>query len=77
MTSAYPPTIFLHGDEDEDVPYEQSVSMAAKLKSAGVEHKLLTIHNGMHGFRNGDPDEIERAQAEVVPFLDRYMKNAK
>lgn len=77
VTPAYPPTIFLHGDDDEDVPYEQSVSMAAKLKSVGVEHKLLTIHNGMHGFRNGDPDEIERALAEVVPFLDRYMKNAK
>ena len=42
----YPPTLLLHGDQDTDVPYEQSVLMAAALQQAGVEHELVTIPGG-------------------------------
>ncbi len=50
VTPDYPPTLLLHGDQDADVPYQQSVLMAEKLSSAGVEHELITIFGGGHGF---------------------------
>lgn len=38
-----PPTLLLHGTEDTDVPYAQSVIMAKALRSAGVAHDLVTM----------------------------------
>lgn len=46
----FPPTLLLHGDADTDVPYELSVSMAASLSTAGIEHQLITIPTGPHGY---------------------------
>ena len=41
----YPPTLLLHGDEDTDVPYEQSTLMAQALRAAEVEHELRDYLN--------------------------------
>src|SRR5439155_25870192 len=49
VTKEYPPTLLLHGDKDTDVPYEQSVRMAAELQRRGVEHELITMTNLGHG----------------------------
>ena len=46
----YPPTLLLHGDRDTDVPYEQSVLMAAELARLGISHEFVTIPGGGHGF---------------------------
>lgn len=69
-----PPTMLLHGDQDTDVPYEQSVMMAEALAHAGVEHRLLTIPGGGHGFdwRWSDP-QVEPPFREVLTFLDRTL----
>ena len=50
VSRAYPPTLLLHGNADTDVPYERSVDMAKRLADAGVEHELITIDGGPHGF---------------------------
>jgi acetyl esterase/lipase len=74
VTAAYPTTLLLHGDDDTDVPYEQSVLMAAALARAGVEHQLLTIPGGEHGFdgRLDDP-VVAAAFAQVLTFLERHV----
>src|SRR5699024_2781817 len=36
LDSAFPPTLLLHGDNDEDVPYNESVKMAEALKQNGI-----------------------------------------
>ena len=70
VTAGYPPTLLLHGDEDTDVPYEQSVLMADTLARAGVEHQLLTVPGGGHGF-DGRMDEpvVSAAFETVLCFL--------
>ena len=70
VTAGYPPTLLLHGDEDTDVPYEQSVLMADTLACAGVEHQLLTVPGGGHGF-DGRMDEpvVSAAFETVLCFL--------
>jgi acetyl esterase/lipase len=74
VTAAYPPTLLLHGDHDTDVPYEQSVLMASALRAAGVEHTLITIANGNHGF-DGETDRPDVADAlgRVRAFLTRHI----
>ena len=72
VTPAYPPTLLLHGDCDTDVPYEQSTLMAAALARAGVEHDLITIADGGHGFdRDLDRPDVAGAFDRAVAFLQR------
>ena len=55
VTSEFPPTLLIHGDKDTDVPYEQSVLMAAEFQKHKVEHQLLTIKGGEHGLADATP----------------------
>jgi acetyl esterase/lipase len=66
----YPATLLLHGDNDTDVPYEQSVLMAEALESAGVAHELITIDGGGHGFEWDEEDEqVRDGSSRVMRFL--------
>jgi len=74
VTTEYPPTLLLHGDRDTDVPYAQSVQMAEALARAGVEHELITIASGDHGFeREVDQPVVREAFERVVAFLRRQL----
>jgi dipeptidyl aminopeptidase/acylaminoacyl peptidase len=77
VTPDYPPTLLLHGDQDTDVPYKQSVLMAAALQSQGVEHDLLTVPGGPHGFDHAGMSDPQVAQAfdRVIAFLDQHTKD--
>ena len=69
----YPPTLLLHGDRDTDVPYEQSVLMADALSRAGVEHELVTIPDGDHGFDASRDRPAADAFARVLTFLKTHL----
>ncbi|MCB1124212.1 MAG: alpha/beta hydrolase [Verrucomicrobiae bacterium] len=75
VSSDYPPTLLIHGTEDTDVPYEQSVLMADQFKLHGVPHRLISIENGEHGLGGGDPEAINQAYAAVLPFVQKYMQD--
>ncbi|MEO5823981.1 MAG: alpha/beta hydrolase [Vicinamibacteraceae bacterium] len=44
-----PPTLLIHGDADESVPFDESVAMEAALKKAGVPAGLVRVPGGAHG----------------------------
>lgn len=69
----YPPTLLLHGDRDTDVPYAQSVMMAQELSKARVEHDLITIREGEHGFDAGTDAPAHEASARAIVFLGRHV----
>lgn len=82
ITAAYPPTLLLHGTEDNDVPYEQSVVMAKALGAAGVTHDLVTIEGGGHTFDNRvKPEHLENGERvqevaalyRVVQWFGKYV----
>jgi acetyl esterase/lipase len=75
VTREFPPTLLLHGDQDTDVPFEQSELMAAELKRHRVKHRLIRIPGGEHGF-DGNPDDLQAAKAfsEVIAFLKRRLR---
>lgn len=70
----YPPTLLIHGDKDTDVPYEQSVMMAAELKRHRVEHELIRIEGAEHGFEGGDRAKIDVAYAHAMQFLKSKLQ---
>lgn len=74
VTHDYPPTMLIHGTNDTDVPYEQSVMMAIEFKKHNVEHKLITIPDAEHGLRDGDPKLVEAANDSALEFVNRFMK---
>ncbi|WP_018758351.1 alpha/beta hydrolase [Paenibacillus terrigena] len=74
ISEDYPPTLFLHGDQDTDVPYEQSVLIYEKLKEKGVYSKLITIEGADHVFdHNFNDPTIQRAFMNVVEFLRTHL----
>ncbi|MEH7248133.1 alpha/beta hydrolase [Neobacillus niacini] len=74
ITTSYPPTMLLHGDTDEDVPYQQSVMMSRELEQFGVDHELITIANGKHSFDNqmNNPIVIDVFD-KVIQFLKDHL----
>ena len=51
VRSGLPPFLLVHGTADTLVPYEQSVRMLERLRSAGVIADLVTVERGGHGLR--------------------------
>jgi acetyl esterase/lipase len=77
VTPDYPPTLLLHGDQDTDVPYQQSVLMAEALRQQGVTHELLTMAGRGHGFDHqgegvADP-LVAKAFDRVLAYLHQHL----
>jgi dipeptidyl aminopeptidase/acylaminoacyl peptidase len=72
VRSGLPPTLIIHGDVDEMVPYQESLKLRDALTAAQVPNELVTIPGGKHGrFRWTDADAI-RSQRSIETFLRRY-----
>jgi acetyl esterase/lipase len=77
VSARTPPTLLMHGDADDLVPYSQSTGYEAALRAAGVPTRLLTLPGGKHaadfGFpqpRPGWPDYFSEASS----WFDTYLK---
>ena len=73
VTRDYPPTFLIHGENDTDVPHEQSVLMAAELKRHGVKHRLISIPKAEHGLEGGDRQQIDDAYRDAFAFLREHL----
>ena len=65
-----PPTLLIHGGQDQLVRNENMTRLAEKLKTAEVSHKTLFIAYAQHGFDynfNGFGSQI--SQAAILEFL--------
>ena len=50
ITPSSPRTLLVHGGRDQFVAPDQTTMLAAKLQAAGVDHDVLLIPYGQHGF---------------------------
>ena len=69
VSSDDPPVIIIHGDKDVLVPKQQSESIIAKFKEAGVTNELIIKEGGGHGWRNREVEE-----KNFVNWFDKYLK---
>ncbi len=75
VTKEYPPTLLLHGDKDRDVPFEESVKMAAALKRYQVKHRLIRMKGYDHlfdVFPGGWPSEKPPAELKDQKVIEAY-----
>jgi acetyl esterase/lipase len=63
------PTLLVHGDADTLVPLQQSESMVAKLKEAGVEAKLVVKPKAGHGW----PTMVQD-MSTIADWFDGHLK---
>ncbi len=74
VTRKYPLTLLIHGDQDEDVPYEQSVLMADALKKNKVPHEFISLSGMGHGFDARMDDQwVKEVFDRVKKFLDKNL----
>jgi acetyl esterase/lipase len=75
VSGDYPPTVLLHGDKDDDVPFEQSEGMYNELKQRGVECEFFPYVGGGHGFdKVGMKDPRFAADFNrVIAFLKKHL----
>jgi dipeptidyl aminopeptidase/acylaminoacyl peptidase len=75
VSKDYPPTLLLYGDEDTDVPYEQSLMMAEELEKYGVHHEMISLAGQGHGFDSAMQDPvIARTFDRVLMFVKNHLK---
>jgi dipeptidyl aminopeptidase/acylaminoacyl peptidase len=65
------PVLLVHGDDDRNVPFSETVEVAAALRRQGVDVELLVFPDEVHGFllQSSWRDAFERAAS----FFDRRM----
>jgi len=75
VTKDYPPTLLIHGDQDTDVPIEQSSLMATEFERLGVPHEFIRMVGRGHGFDGpvSDPD-IAAMFERVLGFLEQRLR---
>jgi dipeptidyl aminopeptidase/acylaminoacyl peptidase len=66
------PVLLIHGDDDRNVPFQQSVALAEALRERGVTVEQLIFPDEVHDFLvQAHWIEAYRAATE---FLERYLK---
>ena len=66
-----PPTLIIHGDADLLVPIQQAEIVLDKLKSAGVQTKLVVKKGAAHGW----PDLLKDT-VTIADWFDEHLKPA-
>ncbi|MBV9613428.1 MAG: alpha/beta hydrolase [Acidobacteriaceae bacterium] len=68
-----PPFLCIHGDKDDQVDYEQSVTMCDAMHKAGASCELITIAGGAHGMSKWRAPEMQHWKAEMVAWLQKTL----
>ena len=78
VSATSPPTLLVHGDADDTIPFQQSVAMEAALRAANVPARLVRVAGGAHGstFSNSSTPHAQFPDLlrETVDWLDKYLK---
>lgn len=63
----------IHGDDDRNVRFDQTVDLARGLSARGVGYEERILANEIHSFLRYD--SWLRADKAAIVFLDRELKN--
>jgi dipeptidyl aminopeptidase/acylaminoacyl peptidase len=68
------PVLLIHGDDDRNVPFGQTVELAQRLREANVRFEELVFPDEIHGFLMWK--SWTRAYGATAEFFDRMLKGA-
>jgi dipeptidyl aminopeptidase/acylaminoacyl peptidase len=66
------PVLLIHGDDDRNVAFSQTVNLVRKLRERGVEFEELVFPDEIHDFLRHET--WLRAYHAAVDFFDRKLK---
>ena len=66
------PVLLIHGDDDRNVRFDQTVDLARRLSAQGVSFEELILPNEIHGFLRHD--SWLRADTATVEFLESHLR---
>jgi acetyl esterase/lipase len=76
INSSFPSVLLIHGDNDTDVPFKQTVLMDEALRHKNIDHQFIKMIGFGHafdklegGFNNA---QIRNTFYEVIKFMDKY-----
>jgi len=67
------PVLLIHGDDDRNVPFSETVHLVEALRNQGVEFEQLVFPDEIHDFLTHE--DWLRAYRASADFLDRHLKN--
>jgi dipeptidyl aminopeptidase/acylaminoacyl peptidase len=73
VSPEYPATLLLHGDQDTDVPVQQSILMSEALEKHRVPHELMVLPNRGHGFDGDNGGLKSPAMANVFDQVLAFL----
>ena len=76
VTPQTAPHLLIHGDADEQVPYDQAPMMREILEKAGVDVELIRVPGGGHGPGFADPPNPPDYIGATIKWFDRYLLGA-
>ncbi|MET0309970.1 MAG: prolyl oligopeptidase family serine peptidase [Sphingomonas sp.] len=72
MSTWKSPVLLIHGDDDRNVRFDQTVDVARRLAAQGTPFEELILPNEVHGFLRYD--SWVRADSTMIRFLDDKLK---
>jgi len=66
------PVLFVHGDDDRNVNFQQSIDLAEKLRDKNVSVEVLVLPDEVHGFLRYD--SWKQVFEKAKDFFDRKLK---
>jgi acetyl esterase/lipase len=69
-----PPLLMLHGDQDPQMPINQSHELQGAYEQQGLPVELIVVHGAAHG---GDAFYLPHNTARVAAFLDAHLKRSR
>ncbi|UCC73220.1 MAG: S9 family peptidase [Gemmatimonadota bacterium] len=66
------PVLLIHGDDDRNVPFSETVDLAAALRRQGVEFEQLIFPDEVHGFATHA--NWLRAYRAAAEFFDKHLR---
>ena len=74
VSASMPPFLFIHGNADEQVPYEQSPKMCDAMRKAGVQCEVITVEGGRHGMLSWEKNPaMLHWKQEMVAWLHKTL----
>jgi dipeptidyl aminopeptidase/acylaminoacyl peptidase len=69
------PVLLVHGDDDRNVSFTETVTLVEALRKQGVSFEQLILPDEIHGFLRNET--WERVFGAVADFFDRHLKTKK
>jgi dipeptidyl aminopeptidase/acylaminoacyl peptidase len=73
VSAKHPATMLVHGQEDTDVPHQQSSLMAQELRRAGVENEFISLPGVGHSLDGAGLPAVADTYVRVADFLQRHV----